>query len=523
MFLKNFFKDNKSIIYTVSIIFIILESLVIISINYKESKDTQNFLLVASPDFKSHTNISSFHLTDQANLFFAIKINKPDIIKIMSEASNTKDTKRLSELRENLYKLLSPTYTYMKTKNVRQLHFHLPKSVSFLRFHEPNKYGDSLKGIRKTIDYVNENKVQISAFEEGRIFNGFRNVYPLFDKNKFIGTVEISYSFTAMAQELLKMHSSSYLFMLKKEVVKKKVFNDEQKNYKECEFDDFVYDKKTLLDIMELRLSELFKLNKAISKRVKSLLKEEKLFSIYNKNPNIYENSTIVISFVPIKNLDDKTVAYVIHYEFGNFIDVILKNSRILFLILSILVLVLSSGFTIVLLNEKKKQNIIYKFATHDALTEIFNRHGVNDMLKQKIDESHRHEKALSLIFFDIDFFKDVNDNYGHDIGDYVLQNIAKLVSAEIRASDIFARWGGEEFIIFLPETKINDATDLAQKLRKIIEEHAFSDIDSVTCSFGVTQLKVNDDKTSFLKRVDKLLYKAKESGRNCVINDIDS
>lgn len=105
-------------------------------------------------------------------------------------------------------------------------------------------------------------------------------------------------------------------------------------------------------------------------------------------------------------------------------------------------------------------------------------------------------------------------------MGDYVLENIAKITKEAIRSSDIFARWGGEEFIIFLPNTNLSKANHLAEKLRFLIEEHAFSDIDSITCSFGVTTLKDGDNKNSFLKRADILLYEAKKSGRNCVITD---
>jgi len=523
MFLKNFFKENKTLIYTIVTVFILLESLVIVGVEYKQAEDTKNFLSIASPDFKKHIDISNKNQSQKANLFFDLFINKPKVIEIMFKASNTKDSKKLARLREKLYKLLTPIYTYMKTKDVRQLHFHLKDSVSFLRFHKPKKYGDSLKGVRETLDYVNKYKVRISAFEEGRIFNGFRNVYPLFKGDKFLGTVEISYSFSAMANELSKIDASSYLFMIKKSVVDSKVFKEEQSNYKESEFEDYVYDKATLVDNMQLRLKEIFKINRYVAHRVRERLAEGKLFSIYIKKKNIYENSTIVISFIPITNIESKTVAYVVHYEFENFIDIVLKNSKILLYVLTLLVLLVTMSLMMVLLHEKRKQSIAYEFAIHDALTGIFNRHGVNELINQQIEEVQRHKKALSLIFFDIDFFKKVNDTYGHDIGDYVLVNIAKIVSDEIRSSDIFARWGGEEFIIFLPETPLVEAIEVAQKLRKSIETHAFSSIDSITCSFGVTALQGKENKTSFIKRADELLYKAKESGRNCVISDFKS
>jgi len=187
---------------------------------------------------------------------------------------------------------------------------------------------------------------------------------------------------------------------------------------------------------------------------------------------------------------------------------------------LSVLALLLSAALLVLLLAERKKHKTIHSMAVHDALTKIYNRHGANELLNHRLHEIQRGERSLSVIFFDIDYFKKVNDTYGHDIGDYVLVRIAELVSDEIRSSDIFARWGGEEFILFLIDTKIEDAINVAEKLRKIIETHAFADIERVTCSFGVTSFQEGDDKNSLLKRVDAYLYQAKESGRNCVVDD---
>jgi len=181
------------------------------------------------------------------------------------------------------------------------------------------------------------------------------------------------------------------------------------------------------------------------------------------------------------------------------------------------LAFILSSIFTGMIFNEKKKQKLIHDFAIHDSLTGIYNREGINEIINQKIAEAKETNKNFSVIFFDIDFFKRVNDIYGHDMGDYVLENIANIVSSEIKKGDIFARWGGEEFMLFLPNTDMKTAVELANTLRAMIEEHAFSNIDSITCSFGVTILRNNEEKTAFLKRADRLLYKAKESGRNCV------
>ena len=520
MLLKNFFKDTKSIIISAIGVFILLESLALFAVNYAKKTEIDNYLNISSPDFKSHINIANRYLTEVSKIFYDLKIDKPEIIDIIYMASKEKDKVKLSKLREELLNKLNVTYKYMHKYHVRQLHFQLPKAVSFLRFHKPSKFGDSLIGIRETIEYVNENRTPISAFEEGRIFNGFRNVYPIYKDKEFIGTVEISFSFDAMQEVLAKIDSTSYLFMINKHIVDTKVFSSEKFNYQLSEFNDYYYDKKTLKDTTQIGLKEIFQINKNIFNDVQKRIKNGDLFSIYYQSTDMYNGHTIVISFAPVTNLNNKTVAYIVHYLFGDFVDVIFNNMRLLFVVLTLLAFILTIIFTFILFNERRKQKAMHDFAVHDALTGIYNRHGINEILSQELKEFKRDKKEFSVIFFDIDLFKKVNDIYGHDIGDYVLENIANLVSIEIRSSDIFARWGGEEFIIFLPNTNISNSIDIAEKLRKIIEEHAFSNVDSITCSFGVTQLQEQDDKTSFLKRVDELLYKAKENGRNCVVSD---
>jgi len=523
MFFKNFFKDKKSIILSALISFVILESFAFFSVEYLKKSEINNYLSVMSPDIKAHIDIANIHLSNIANIFYDTEINTPAIIEIIAEASRTKDLKKQAILRAKLLTKLSDTYTYMKKYHVRQLHFQLPQEISFLRFHRPAKFGDSLEGVRETLEYVNKNKTPISAFEEGRIFNGFRNVFPLYKGDDFVGTVEISFAFDGMQELLSSIDSTSYLFMIKSKTVNKKVFADEKHNYKRSEFSGFDYDKATLKDTMQIGLDEMHKINVKIASRVKKQLQKGDLFSIYFSDQSIYDNHTIVVSFAPVLNLDSKVVAYIIHYEFGDFIDIILRNIKIIAIVLTFLVVLISTIFTTVLVNERKKQESIHDMAVHDALTGIYNRHGVNEIVNQKIEEFRRSESKLSVIFFDVDLFKRVNDTYGHDIGDYVLENIAKLVSSEIRASDVFARWGGEEFIVFLANTSRKEAAQVAEKLRKSIEEYAFSDIDTITCSFGVTELQEDDTKESFLKRVDTLLYEAKESGRNRVVSDIES
>lgn len=151
-----------------------------------------------------------------------------------------------------------------------------------------------------------------------------------------------------------------------------------------------------------------------------------------------------------------------------------------------------------------------------DPLTGIKNRRFYESRIQYEIARSCRYEEPLSIIMFDIDHFKQVNDIHGHDVGDKVLIEYTALISSMLRATDVLCRIGGEEFIIITPHTSAIDAYKLAEKIRKSVERA--KRILQITMSFGVTQHKDDEDKDSMFKRADRALYEAKESGRNKVV-----
>jgi len=155
--------------------------------------------------------------------------------------------------------------------------------------------------------------------------------------------------------------------------------------------------------------------------------------------------------------------------------------------------------------------------STTDALTTIANRPHFNLLFKHTLNVAHQEYTPLSLIFFDIDHFKAVNDTYGHLVGDDVLRHLAILTKNSLRKSDIIARWGGEEFIIVLRNTSLKSAFLIAEKLRKTVQNEPFSVVQHITCSFGVAQLHEGEEGDEFLVRLDELLYRAKANGRNRV------
>lgn len=179
--------------------------------------------------------------------------------------------------------------------------------------------------------------------------------------------------------------------------------------------------------------------------------------------------------------------------------------------------------------NEKSDfniQNLISEMndaATKDELTGIYNRRYINERLIIDINDSNTHNKPLCVVMADLDFFKDVNDNYGHVVGDWVLKDFAKLISTAIRSSsDWVGRYGGEEFLIVLGNTDGNEAFSVIEKLRKLVEENVFIYDDmkiKITSSFGAYTIQnVHITIDELISEADKNLYTAKNSGRNKTI-----
>ena len=155
--------------------------------------------------------------------------------------------------------------------------------------------------------------------------------------------------------------------------------------------------------------------------------------------------------------------------------------------------------------------------ATTDPLTGLYNRLKFNEALRREMARSKRHKTPFSLVLFDLDHFKTVNDTHGHQIGDAVLIQVTQLVSRHTRPTDLFARWGGEEFVILSPGSSGQLAYMAAERLRAVINQVVFADAGTLSCSFGVAQFVDGDDQEGVMARADAALYRAKIGGRNRV------
>jgi len=163
---------------------------------------------------------------------------------------------------------------------------------------------------------------------------------------------------------------------------------------------------------------------------------------------------------------------------------------------------------------ESRKNELL---AMMDPLTNSYNRLKFDELLESEMRRSERYNHPFSIILMDIDYFKNVNDHFGHQEGDEVLITLSTIVQQRIRECDIFARWGGEEFIILIPETDSKGAKELAESIRLLIEGFHFHNIGPLTCSFGIAEFSFGKSKRELILEADQALYLSKNCGRNCV------
>lgn len=164
-------------------------------------------------------------------------------------------------------------------------------------------------------------------------------------------------------------------------------------------------------------------------------------------------------------------------------------------------------------------KKLLEELAVTDPLTKIYNRRAVERSMQKELFRAQRYKTTFSIILLDIDMFKSINDMYGRDVGDITLATVAGILKDNIRNTDVLGRWGGEEFLIFCPETNVDQVQIAAEKLRVKVEEFSFKNSNKQTCSFGVSEYRSEDTGLDdVINRSDRALYEAKYSGRNRVV-----
>ena len=256
-----------------------------------------------------------------SNIIYFNKLNTKETKSILENVyTSSKEEQEI--IRKKLYDHLIDMYNNMNDYKLKQLHFHLKNNDSFLRFHRPNKYGDNLTNIRHTVAFVNQYQKAISGFEEGRIYNGYRFVYPLKYNDIYLGSVETSVSMESIINDLKKELHSDTDFIIKKSIVDKNVIEEEKDNYTTCSIDKDFYHEINISNSDKHNIEPIIKeyLTKNNSK-IREFIKSGEIFNFYNK----YNGDYYITTYLPVKNaITNQTIAYIIisnkHNDLQDFI-----------------------------------------------------------------------------------------------------------------------------------------------------------------------------------------------------------
>ena len=237
-------------------------------------------------------------------------------------------------------------------------------------------------------------------------------------------------------------------------------------------------------------------------------------FSYNSFNKNIGSYSTIYLNSRYIPELE----WYLLVEQ--NEGDAIKPLRAVLFVNLLVSALATILILSLILPTLYRYQNRLEKIATTDSLTGLINRQAFDFLFGEYLEDATRNSSTFSAVMFDIDYFKKINDRYGHLIGDEVIKKVADIAKSSVRRNDFIARWGGEEFIVLLKDCGLEEAKQVAEKIRSTIEKYDF-DVDlnhfQVTVSLGAALYASPETSDDFFSRADKALYHAKHQGRNCV------
>jgi diguanylate cyclase (GGDEF)-like protein len=497
--------DRFQIVAASLLLFVVLEGVMSFLIwrSYEEKRD---FILDRNAKIFHDVYVSSrLGYTKIAKLLYEEIINRPEIIEIFKDASDA-DPEVQALARKRLYEALEPTYERMRFLNLKQLHFHLSDDTSFLRFHKPEKFGDSLKGVRYSVELANREKRYAEGFEEGRIYNGFRHVYPLFDANgNHLGSVEASLSFAALRSDIEQVIGNHVDFVVKRSLVEQKVWKEEQSHY---------YPSLISGDYLHEHVPEAKPQHRLdhdgvtldIAQEASERMAQSDRFALYRDG--------FIVAFIPVPNVQGEGgAAYLISYNRSNAITP-LKNDAIIMWLFGLATALLSASLAFLLM---QKMSQISELATFDTLTGVFNRNSLGRRIEEEMARADRSGEAFSLIYLDIDNFKAINDRFGHEGGDKVLKGFAALLVDNVRRTDAVGRWGGEEFLVCLPQTNGEEAMIVAEKLRNAVVSRDFGVPMEVTGSFGVTAYREGETVDMLVARADRHLYRAKADGRNRV------
>ena len=424
-----------------------------------------------------------------ANFFYdEIKIDKT-FLQVLAKASHEKKAKL------ELYKILQPKFSILQKYSINYLAIDDPTGNTVVAMHKKIKS----RKIKKNI-FIKQPSPSNELLIE------FRK--PLYFNHTLIGQYKCAISYNVLRLQLQQLFKGQYAYIINENLINNKIFRYGNYLFVQSDLQPHFYYEQNSQNSINVQEKELIHaINLKIKNKIAQMLMKFTSFAVYTKLNNKY----YIATFLLIKS--KQPIGYLISYKPDNNIAIFQTTfwQNTLFSHIIIIIILI---FIYYVLETKNK---FERMAVTDKLTGLYNRYKFYLVTSQEINRAKRTGRPFSVILFDIDDFKTINDRYGHDVGDYVLRTIAKILRKNLRTYDYIFRWGGEEFIVLAPETDAQKAMQLAEKIRKLIEQYQFQGIPKITISLGVAQFdpttESNIDAT--IKRADNALYISKKEGKN--------
>lgn len=437
---------------------------------------------------------------------------------------------RAAQLRRQLYATVSPGWDRMTREyQVRQLHFHLgPGSTSFLRVHKPERFGDNMDRLRHMIVDVNRDQLPRQGLELGRVYAGLRGVVPVYSsprRDEAVGALEVGTSFSTLIGSLSAAVGQQVAVLLREDRVERATWNRP--------------DEPLTTDCgCFIEATSSADLDRVLAARQR----QGWAAGSFDTRTGLLDTAAGPVAvtefgiadYIGLRDGHAEPVGRVMIWRAADQDLLALHRAtwiNVLYALVGFviieLVLYLSIRLTLRRLEQQVEQRTremrvlnarLEAIAHQDYLTGVYSRRHFMERLQQEINRSRREQTPLSLLMLDIDHFKSINDQWGHQTGDDVLAALGELLRSRCRDYDVVGRYGGEEFCLLLPGANGEQAWRIAEALRQQIRDRirlAEAPDVEVTASFGIAELRPEQTLENWFREADQALYRAKREGRN--------
>lgn len=448
------FRQNKLIFLFIAIVaaVMIFENMIFIQASYKYKEAyydsvRRNLSQTTALVIDSYHGMSGLVIQD---------ILTEETVDLVARARDADEQER-QILRQQLLSKYAEFYEEMKTIGFRQFHFHLPGAVSFLRFHNPELYGDDLSGIRETVEAAQDTGKPVVGFEEGRIFNGYRFVYPIFSGSELVGSVEASISYQTvdnLAGDVTGYHA---LFMVQEAVVESRTFEEESGHYFAMEsFPGFMVETLTLdlegmIDYLGLDEDTFALINRQVGENIASGMYDEWELNIHD-----FDQKTIFTVVQPIENFSGETIAFNIYYGLEPAFHETTANDRFTIVATYLLnVMIMLAMFLLFLRMSRQRDNE----------TNFLNRQRFNQLLSTPFNGPDR-----ALILVELERIEEIRSLFGHIIFTETIGQVANLLRSCLTKTDIPYRLDQGILAIHAEGADRSQAEEKAQRIRKAFD-----------------------------------------------------